>query len=331
MLINKKPLISIIVPVYNSEKTLCRCIDSILKQTFNDWELLLIDDGSIDQSGNICDQYAAKNQRIKVFHKRNGGVSSARNYGLEKALGEWINFVDADDWIDFNCLECCVDSISEETDLIMFSCKWAADCRLPNMICKKQADFQKILPLFIDKITFVTPWCKLFRRSIIEDKHLRFDLSLSSGEDTLFSMEYLKNVKNMNLLSLEAYHYDISQNSDSLSKKVYDDWNSYAYFLESIFLVIDELEDIFGVKLYKFRCLLCESRINRFLSVFSFYSTKCIIKELNVLSKNKELKFLFLDKTFMVKGERRHLFDWLIKRKCFFLLAIYIKYVRAEY
>ena len=109
------------------------------------------------------------------------------------------------------------------------------------------------------------------------------------------------------------------------------DWNSYAYFLESIFLVIDELEDIFGVKLYKFRCLLCESRINRFLSVFSFYSTKCIIKELNVLSKNKELKFLFLDKTFMVKGERRHLFDWLIKRKCFFLLAIYIKYVRAEY
>lgn len=331
MLINKNPLISIIVPIYNSEKTLNRCINSILEQTYNDWELLLIDDGSIDHSGELCDQYAAKDQRIKVFHKKNGGVSSARNYGLDKAFGEWINFVDADDWIDSNCFETCIDGIKEETDLVMFSCKWAEDCRLPDISCKKQADFQKILPLFIDKITFVTPWCKLFRRSIIEDKHLRFDLSLSSGEDTLFSMEYLKNVKNMNLLSVETYHYDISQNSDSLSKKVSVAWNGYAYFLESIFLVIDELEDIFGVKLCKFRCLLCESRINKYLSVFSSYSIKHIIKELNVLSKNKELKFLFSDKTYMMKGERRHLFDWLIKHKCFFLLAMYIKYVRAEY
>lgn len=105
---------------------------------------------------------------------------------MDNASGEWINFIDADDWIESNCFETCIDGIKEEIDLVMFSCKWAEDCRLPNMTCKRQADFQKILPLFIDKITFVTPWCKLFRRSIIEDKHLRFDLSLSSGEDTLF-------------------------------------------------------------------------------------------------------------------------------------------------
>lgn len=325
------PLISIIVPIYNAESTLGRCVNSILEQTFHNWELLLIDDGSIDHSGELCDQYASKDQRIKVFHKRNGGVSSARNYGLGKVSGEWINFVDADDWIDSNCLEISVNGISKETDLVMFSCDWDVDQRLPNMICKTQADFQNILSLFIDKITFTTPWCKLFRRSIIEDKHLRFDLCLSFGEDTLFSMKYLKNVKNMTLLSLEAYHYDISQNSDSLSKKVSVAWNGYAYFLESIFLVIDELEDIFGVKLYKFRCLLCESRINKYLSVFSSYSIKHIIRELDILSKNKELKFLFSDKTYMMKGERRHLFDWLIKHKCFFLLAMYIKYVRAEY
>lgn len=325
------PLISIIIPVYNAESTLCRCVNSILNQTFSDWELLLIDDGSTDQSGDICDKYATKDRRIKVFHKENGGVSSARNYGLDKVSGEWINFVDADDWIDSNCLENCINGIREETDLVMFSCEWAADCRLPDMICKMQANFQEILPLFIDKITFVTPWCKLFRRSIIENKHLRFDLSLSSGEDTLFSMEYLKNVKNMNLLSLEAYHYDISQNNNSLSKKIACDWNSYAYFLRNIFLVIDELEAIFRVKLAKYRCLLCESRINKYLAILPFYSIRDIRKKLKVLSKSNELNYLFSDKTCMTKGERRHLFDWLIKHKCFWVLALYLKYVRAEY
>lgn len=96
------PLISIIVPVYNSVSTLNRCLDSILNQTFSDWELLLIDDGSTDRSTELCDQYASKDQRIKVFHKKNGGVSSARNIGLSHAKGEWITFVDSDDEIPKN-------------------------------------------------------------------------------------------------------------------------------------------------------------------------------------------------------------------------------------
>ena len=94
------PFISIIVPVYKSEDTLRHCVDSILRQPYDDFELLLIDDGSPDQSGNICDEYAAKEPRIRVFHKENGGVSAARNLGLEVACGEWITFIDADDSID---------------------------------------------------------------------------------------------------------------------------------------------------------------------------------------------------------------------------------------
>ena len=100
-----KPVVSIIVPVYNTEKFLHRCIDSILTQTYTDFELLLIDDGSKDSSGTICDEYAAKDVRVRVFHKENGGVSSARNMGLDNARGEWITFVDSDDWIDDNYLE----------------------------------------------------------------------------------------------------------------------------------------------------------------------------------------------------------------------------------
>lgn len=96
------PKISVIVPVYNVEKYLRRCIDSILAQTFTDFELLLIDDGSKDNSGDICDGYAMKDERVRVFHKKNGGVSSARNLGLDNAKGEWVSFVDADDYLD-NC------------------------------------------------------------------------------------------------------------------------------------------------------------------------------------------------------------------------------------
>ena len=96
------PSISIIVPVYNAERTLNRCVDSILSQTFQEWELLLIDDGSTDRSGELCDEYASKDQRIKVFHKKNGGVSSARNIGLNYAKGEWITFIDSDDEIPKN-------------------------------------------------------------------------------------------------------------------------------------------------------------------------------------------------------------------------------------
>ena len=94
------PIISVIVPVYNAENYLHRCIDSILAQTFTDFELLLINDGSTDNSGEICNAYAQKYPCIRMFHKNNGGVSSARNLGLTKANGEWIVFVDSDDWIE---------------------------------------------------------------------------------------------------------------------------------------------------------------------------------------------------------------------------------------
>ena len=97
--------ISIIIPVYNSENTLRRCIDSVLNQTFTDFECLLIDDGSKDRSGEICDEYAQMDSRVRVFHKENGGVSSARNVGLDNARGEWITFCDSDDTVTAEWLQ----------------------------------------------------------------------------------------------------------------------------------------------------------------------------------------------------------------------------------
>ena len=113
-------MISIIVPVYNTEKYLHRCIDSILAQTFTDFELLLINDGSKDNSGKICDEYAAKDSRVRVFHKENGGVSSARNLGLNEAQGKWIYFVDSDDTLQLYALQELVNWINnDKIDLIM--------------------------------------------------------------------------------------------------------------------------------------------------------------------------------------------------------------------
>lgn len=112
-------LISVIVPVYNAEKYLNRCVDSILSQTMTNFELLLIDDGSQDNSGRICDEYAEKDARVRAFHKPNGGVSSARNLGLDNAMGNWITYVDADDRCSCDYLEHLLSKVDDDTDLII--------------------------------------------------------------------------------------------------------------------------------------------------------------------------------------------------------------------
>lgn len=116
------PKVSIIIPVYKAEKCLKRCIESVLNQTYKDWELLLIDDGSPDRSGDICDEYTKRDNRIRVFHKNNGGVSSARNLGLDNVNGEYVTFVDSDDLIDLNTLNVCISQIELfDLDLLQFS------------------------------------------------------------------------------------------------------------------------------------------------------------------------------------------------------------------
>ena len=118
------PLISIIVPVYNVEKYIDKCISSILQQTYPRIELLLIDDGSPDKSGIICDMYAQKDNRVRVFHKPNAGVSAARNTGINNAKGEFITFVDSDDWLEPDCIRRSLNIINKnELDLLQFSSK----------------------------------------------------------------------------------------------------------------------------------------------------------------------------------------------------------------
>ena len=204
---DKQPTISVIVPVYKAEAYLHRCVDSMLNQTFEDFELILIDDGSPDRSGRICDEYAAKDPRIRVFHKENGGVSSARNLGLDNACGEWIAFVDADDTIDKNYLH---DLISNaDADLVM--CGFRSSLGL-HYRPKDEHISEEFLRERASEIVrcnaIYVPWIKLLKRSIIDDNQLRFDTKLRLGEDTTFVYLYLSFCKSVRFVSNESYYYE---------------------------------------------------------------------------------------------------------------------------
>ena len=202
------PKISVIVPVYKAEKCLHRCVDSILAQTFTDFEVLLIDDGSPDRSGEICDEYAKKDSRVRVFHKENGGVSSARNYGIKQSYGEWLTFVDSDDYIENNFLD--FTSI-ESADLLVQNYKVLFENRSKNIEFPKQIVQEQGMSHFINsnivKQIFRVPWAKFFKRNIISKNKISFAEGIRYGEDTLFVQDYLFCANSVSFISKSNYIY----------------------------------------------------------------------------------------------------------------------------
>lgn len=199
-------MISVIVPIYKAEQYIHRCVDSILAQSYTDFELLLIDDGSPDGCGVICDEYSAKDSRVRVFHKENRGVSSARNLGLDNAQGEWITFVDSDDWIDCDFLEKLM--VDDCTDLVV-----GGNIR-PSGELKQAADKQynalsmaAFLEEHLNGSLLRAPWGKLLRYSIIDSNHIRFDEQVRFGEDTIFIYQYLCQCNIVTTISFCGYHY----------------------------------------------------------------------------------------------------------------------------
>lgn len=202
------PKVSIIIPVYNAEETIQRCIESVICQTEKNWELLLIDDGSHDGSRDICVSYVKSDTRISVIHKENGGVSSARNAGLNVAKGEYITFIDADDYIKETFLEKMLAHSPADLIICGFYNPQGKDF-VPNEFNGNIAlngEFLKKLiedPFYLD-----TPWCKLFKRNIIRKTRLSFDEDLRLSEDTLFSYQYIKECLDVSVIPNKLYIYD---------------------------------------------------------------------------------------------------------------------------
>lgn len=200
--------ISIIVPLYNAEKYLSRCIDSILSQNFTDFELLLINDGSIDESGKICDNYAKIDSRIRVFHKENGGVSSARNVGLKYSLGEWICFVDADDTVSPDWLSGFI-NYDKHPDLIthpvLFIYPNGDKKRIAYNSIHKNVEYT-IWELYENHLLgFV--WSMFYNRNTITTNDIKFNEKLQSGEDLEFMSRYSSFVTEIDSFFVGYYIY----------------------------------------------------------------------------------------------------------------------------
>lgn len=310
---NLTPKISIIVPVYKVEKYLHRCIDSILSQSFTDFELILVDDGSPDNCGKICDEYAQKDSRVRVFHKSNGGVSSARNLGLDNATGEWIAFIDSDDYVD-------VDYLAE---LISYTQKYETDYVVTLNTIKEYTKENRLV-LYPDDYGQLFscynfhnnghPWGKLYKTEIIKNIHLRFNICVHLGEDAMFALQYLLETRNVVLISSNKYCYE-TKRPDSLTKTL----NSYESELagkKEFDRIVNEIKE----KLY-----LNDEAITRLEDSQRYYIERTLASIMRLTSQKDRLqKINDLDLTLYYKYKKPYswkeqLLFYILKQRLFYL------------
>lgn len=313
-------LVSIIVPVYNAEKTLNRCNFCILSQTFDDWELLLIDDGSTDCSGELCNEYAAKDQRIKVFHKKNEGVSSARNIGLDNAKGKWITFVDADDYLNIESLYYMTVN-ADGSDLVLSSIKI---CGVQEKVIKLDNNFSSdvhetgtLLTSLNGYMGLTVPFAKLLKSAIINKHQIRFDCRFSSGEDTLFMYQYLYHIKKIRCIDTVSYNYALS---NGLSHKMLS-LDGIDEILQEIIKALNNLDVRFKFDIKR-----------RYYDSIEYFVTKYDFTDKNIksyyndflyLTKRKYIKDMIKDKTYICKGFKRKFFDKLFLYKFYVILVLW--------
>lgn len=211
------PEISVIVPVYKAEAYLHRCVDSLLSQTYHNFELLLIDDGSPDHSGIICDDYSRQDSRIRVIHKPNGGVSSARQCGLDHALGKYVIHADPDDWVEPSMLEeLYAQAKRENADMVI--CDFFVNSGNRQIYIEQKPSRMDCHTVQQELFQHLhgSCWNKLIRRSCYEQYHVHFPLDLSFCEDLYTNIALLKNDLTVSYLHRAFYHYDQNINPNSI-------------------------------------------------------------------------------------------------------------------
>lgn len=315
------PAISVIVPVYKAEKYIHRCLDSIINQTFKDFELILVDDGSPDRSGEICDEYAAKDKRVKVIHKENGGVASARQCGIDAATGEYTIHADPDDWMELDMLKCMYNAIKEDNaDLLITDFYFNKENK--EIYCKQPIRSLKQEDILKSALTELHgSMCnKLLKTSIYKENNIKFIESIDFCEDVLFWLQILQsqNLK-INHLQKAFYHYDLFSNNCSItrkgSQKMAIIMEKYIYNLEILVpdkfykemgtSIINTLAHAFllGIKIKQYKSYFKKykqyidfipiSNINQILFRLSYYNISIAYKLYNI-----KKKFHFLIKRF---------------------------------
>ena len=248
------PKISVIVAVYKAEAYIHRCVDSLLAQTFADFEVLLVDDGSPDRSGEICDEYARKDRRVRVFHKENGGVSSARQCGLDNAEGEYTIHADPDDWVEPNMLEELYAKAKEDNadivlcDYYMYKAKSRYRRQTPRNTLP-----QTLLKQYLHHRLHGSLCNKLIKRELYSLYDIKFPVDMILREDMFVVCNLMMHPVKVTYLNKAYYHYDYSANNNSLvrtpSLKTYQSTVDFINYFSERWVEQDVKEEFYQMKL----------------------------------------------------------------------------------
>ena len=235
---NRQPKISVIVAVYNAEKYIKRCIDSLLSQTFTDFEVLLIDDGSTDGSSRICDEYAAKDSRLRVFHNENQGIGATRHFGIDHAKGEYTIHVDSDDWVEKNMLlELYESAVANEADIV-FCDYYKEKAGVNEYVAQKPTtlDRETIIDDLLATRLYGACWNKLIKHECYARCNVNFIEGLNYGEDMIALISLLQHPVRVAYTSNAYYHYDLQTNPNSYTRQItYENLRERERYVELLF------------------------------------------------------------------------------------------------
>lgn len=298
---NKK--ISVIVPVYNAQETIEKCINSILLQTYTNLEVIIVNDGSQDKSNEICEKIASTDKRIRYYSKNNTGVSDTRNFGLKESTGDYIAFVDSDDFLNKDMYEVMINEIQDYDILI---CNYALFNKEYQKIEKKSFfnnSSYSSLSEMIKNIDgkdmnryFNPPWNKLINRNLINKNLIRFDDNLSLGEDLIFNLTVMKESKKIKTINKKLYNYMLTSNGLNQKKRNLDKYmNNSIYFINELLKISQQVEGLDNILVNEIRNILLtmtnnyeEKDLNKFLQNIS----KKAIDTINYKNLNKKNKFV---------------------------------------
>jgi glycosyltransferase involved in cell wall biosynthesis len=300
---NNNPNVSVIVPVYNVEHYLKKCIDSLLSQSFDDFEIILINDGSTDNSASICEEYALNNPRIRLFHQKNTGASAARNLGIDNACGEYICFVDSDDWVESNYLSDFFNiKFKKENKLMIIQTnifyEYADEPKKSNWHSVKYpqdiyTDDEIINALMLSDFLVKAdggPVGKLFQRELLNQYNIRFSTKISAYEDVIFCLKYISNINYLYISDGRNYHYMHRFSNISLSKKIHP-YYEYKYSAKEGKNVINYLFDRFIIRNTDLKLHALTKMLEIELSgIYSLYRSKPLISRSSRLSFLSDIK-----------------------------------------
>ncbi len=327
------PKISVIMPVYKVEKFVAKTIESVLNQSFKDFEFFAVDDGSPDKSGEICDEYARKDSRIIVIHKENGGAPEARNVAIERATGKYMYFIDSDDWIEPEMLQTMYDlAENNHAQLVVtgFCMEYFKNgeyieykTKVEDKIFSTQEEFRKNAYKYLNNSLLSLPWNKLYLSEIIKNNNIRFPNT--KWDDHHFNMDYLMDVQKVVISSICMYHWyrsrkgsetminysDLNMYNKRLEhyqhiQKLYSHWNINdeksidaisTYYAGRVFQCIQELADNKQIK-YKEKRDRVKKILNAEETKHSLKNAKSLSKKFKILTipmkwKNVTLSLLF--------------------------------------